>query len=171
MHNRWREERARSANIPRNWLADNDTLLSLARSRPKTIDDLRAFRGLKGGEINKSGPRILEAIEKSKEFPKEKLPKITASNLKRPSDDTVLDLIRSFVIFLSEKHEVASRFLLNTQRIPLLYSERNEGRKKWIESEILSASSDGLIGADLEAFLQGKMAMRIVNDKVDLLQV
>ena len=42
---RWREERARSANIPRNWLADNDTLLSLARSRPKTIEDLRAFRG------------------------------------------------------------------------------------------------------------------------------
>jgi len=58
----WRETEALRANRPRQWIAKDAVLISLASQLPTTIDELHAVEGLASGLIRRSGNRILAAI-------------------------------------------------------------------------------------------------------------
>ena len=58
----WREETARRRDLPRSFVASDDTLIALARARPSKLDQLREIRGLHKGELRRSGTEILRRV-------------------------------------------------------------------------------------------------------------
>jgi len=61
----WRESEALRANRPRQWIAKDSSLLEVASSLPKSIDELSKIDGLPAGVIRRSGQNILDAIAAS----------------------------------------------------------------------------------------------------------
>ncbi|MBP5698661.1 MAG: ribonuclease D [Alphaproteobacteria bacterium] len=66
----WREKRAQKFNTPRSGILKDETLLNIASSFPKNINDLRQVRNLKSDIVNgRLGAEILEVLQKAEENP------------------------------------------------------------------------------------------------------
>ena len=66
---RWREETASRRDIPRGWVLKDQTLVEIARRSPGSVAELTGIRGLNPKEAERSGPGIIQAIEKGKRSP------------------------------------------------------------------------------------------------------
>ena len=66
----WRERRAQKFNTPRSGILKDDTLLNIASTFPKSIDELKQVRNLKPEIINgKLGAEIIEVLNKAAQNP------------------------------------------------------------------------------------------------------
>lgn len=165
----WREERAKSANMPRGWIADNEVLISLAKSRPASLDELRSFRGLSPKEIDRNGARILDAIQRGKEAPREDLNLPQRQPIPSDHEDHALDLLKAYVAFLAAQHEIAPRFLLHSSRSLALLQNSDKTEEEWVRLGILSNASRSLVGGDLKALLSGHRGLILRHGKVEIL--
>lgn len=78
----WREATAIEANKPRQWIADNSTLIALADHPPKHIDDLHTA-GLSPQAIRKHGNHLLSLLAHPPHIEEAKpLPEVNADSLK-----------------------------------------------------------------------------------------
>lgn len=165
---RWREDRARSANMPRGWVADNEILVALAKVQPSTIEQLRSFRGLNLKEIEKSGTKILQAVKTGKAAPID-----TSLSFSRPipqeREGHLQEFIRTYLSFLADQHEIALRFLINTGRAAALAENYDASVESWVEQGILSQNASRLIGEELKALLSGQRALVLRQGKVEIL--
>lgn len=165
----WREKRARDANLPRGWIADNEILISIARVQPKSIDELKTFRGLHAKEIDRSGALILEAIERGKLLmadrkpePRVELPRV---------DSHAADLIQTYISFLASELQIMPRYLMNAHQATQILYHLEKSKEEWIGLEILSPQAAKLIGDDLTALFSGTRALRIKNNKLALIDL
>ena len=62
---RWREDLARKKDRPREWLVSTETLIELARTRPKNQQALSAVTGLEKGTLKRRGEEMLGVIRMS----------------------------------------------------------------------------------------------------------
>ena len=62
---RWREDLARRKDRPREWLVSTETLIEIARTRPKNQQELSAVTGLEKGTLKRRGEEILGVIRMS----------------------------------------------------------------------------------------------------------
>lgn len=167
---RWREDRAKKSNMPRNWISDNETLIALAKVRPRSIEELRSFRGLSVKEVERSGASIVNAIQTGLAAPKQE-----GSNSRLPQlderEEHVLDFIQTYVSFLASKHEIAPRYLLNANKAIRLLHKRKGSIDEWVEQGILTEASKALIGDELAALLGGKRALGLKGDRVEIFEL
>lgn len=167
---RWREGRARSANMPRAWVADNETLIALAKVRPGTIEQLKSFRGLHGREVERSGKAILDAVKLGKEKEPDPSMMFTRS-APVEREDHLAEFIRTYVSFLADKHAIALRYLINTGKAHALANAEVGDSKKWVEEGILSRHAAELIGPEIEALLSGRRGLILKNGRVEILSL
>lgn len=165
----WRESRAREANLPRGWIADNEVLIALARTQPKSIEELKTFRGIHSKEVDKSGKRILEAIAKGKLKigstpiePKIDLPRI---------DGHAANLIQTYISFLAGYHQIMPRYLMNTHQSTQILYHVDKNPQEWVEQGILTEHAAKLIGTDLKALFDGHKALRIKNKRLAIVDL
>lgn len=59
----WREELARSADRPRNWILRDEVLLAIARRQPRSPAGLGDIEGLAAGTIRRYGEQLLAVVE------------------------------------------------------------------------------------------------------------
>jgi ribonuclease D len=71
----WREEEARRSDLARPFVVRDETLLELARRRPRRFDDLRGIVTLPPRERRRYGAALLEAIERAARMPERDLPR------------------------------------------------------------------------------------------------
>lgn len=155
----WRENRAREANLPRGWVADNDVLISLARSKPQKLEDLKTFRGIHSKEIERSGKAILAAIAVGKTKP---LKKSNVSEQKpEKTDPHALDLLEVFIKYLAHKNQIMPRFLISHHQLYQILQESDLSLSQWVEKGMLSERSATLIGAELKAFVEGQLTLQV----------
>jgi ribonuclease D len=167
---RWREDRARKANMPRAWIAENEVLTALARSRPKSVAELRAFRGIGPKEVDRSGETILKAIAHALSLPKEQADLPVRHFVPLEVDSYALDLVKAYLAYLSARYEIAPRFLLRTGRAADLILYAKEGPKGWVSRGILSDAASRVIGTDLQNFLEGKILLGLNAGRVDIVR-
>jgi len=167
----WRENRARKADLPRGWIADNETLVALSRVKPRSLDELRSFRGLSPKEVDRSGQYILESIARGKEHPREEFARVNRLPPRTEREDHVIDLIHSYVAYLASHHQIANRFLLSSNRSYLLLLHAGKSSDEWVSEGILSPHAAKLIGTDLKFLLEGKRGLSIKNGKVEILEL
>ena len=166
---RWREERARAANLPRGWVADNEILVALAKVQPASLDELRTFRGLNAKEVDRSGMRILEAIKKGRPAPKPDPAEFARAPMVE-REDHLQEFIKTYVSFLADKHEIALRLLINAGKAQALAQNPIVDKERWVKEGLLSQRACELIGEDLSALLSGKRGLVLRNGRVEIME-
>lgn len=168
----WREDRARRADLPRGWVADNETLVALAKVKPKSIEELRSFRGLKPKEVDRSGATIIDAVKRGLATPKDTYPKISRPYVPHSDEvEHVVDLVQSYVAYLASHHAIATRFLLSSNKAFLLVLHGEKEIDWWVKEEILSLQAGKLIGLDLKELLEGRRGLAIRKGRVEILSL
>lgn len=169
---RWRENRAREANLPRQWVSDNDILLSLSRVRPKTLDELKTFRGLNAKEVQRSGASILEAIHVAEGVA---LPEGEVLNspreFKTKLSEHVLDFIHTYMSYLAHHHGISPRFLLTSAQADLLGLYPTASVEEWVANGVLSERAAKLIGIELRGLLDGEKALALKEGDLSILDL
>lgn len=65
----WREQQARRANRPRQWIVPDQALLALARAQPASQAELDSVQGLARKTAQRHGPALLAAISRARQHP------------------------------------------------------------------------------------------------------
>ncbi len=152
---RWREKRVREVDLPRNWVASNEVLIALARSKPRSAGDLTHYRGLSSKEASRSGEAIIAAILKgSAEGTMEDIRPVRLQE----SQEVAIAMLKTFITLMSAQHGIAGRFLISTDVLPRLLRNYQKGRESWVRENWISEFADQMIGQELEALLNGKRA-------------
>jgi len=160
----WRERRAREANIPRGWVADNEVLIALAKTQPKSIDELKTFRGIHSKEIERSGEKIIQAIEKG--LASEAPPvKENAREIGRV-DAHAVALVQTYISYLAFQLEIMPRFLMNAHQSHQILFHCDKSIQEWVELGLLGQEASNLIGQELQDLFQGKVGLRIQKRKL-----
>lgn len=161
-----REQRAQKLNIPRKWICDDITLMDLAKTKPKTLDQLQSFRGLHKGEIKQCSElwlkTILDAQDPTKiaEYPK---PEKKEYRVPTQQENLVVDLMKCYLGVVSEQSQISLKNLANAaQLLALLRMTQTpefKGTESWVESGLLSPQASQIFGEGLLSLVQGKQAL------------
>ncbi len=169
---KWREDRVRSLNLPRRWIADDQVLLDLANVKPKDLDHLAAFRGLNKGEMKVSGEKILEAIRNGADSKDTKRPAETARMEHASGEESqTLDLMKTYLGILADRERIAMKHLLTAGQLLPLLREKVSHPDEWVAKKLLSAESARLIGGELLALLQGRRALSVDGKKIKIVSL
>jgi len=165
----WREERAKEANLPRGWIADNEVLIALARAKPQKIEDLKTFRGIHPKEIERSGKTILQAIAKGRA----KSPQQVTISEKRLEkiDPHAVDLLEAFVKYLATQNEIMPRFLMSQHQFYQILLRSDSPIETWVREGVLSERAAILVGSQLKSFLGGHLTLQIKDKRLHCLSL
>jgi ribonuclease D len=96
----WREEEARRNDLARPFVVRDETLLELARRRPRRPDDLRDIRTLPHREQRRYGRALLEAVERGYRTPERDLPRQAP---RAPRVDRASELVRGLQALVADR--------------------------------------------------------------------
>ena len=163
---RWREERVRSADLPRRWVAEDGILLKLSSARPTKEDELAHFRGL--GKNARQNEAILKAIKQGMAAPPDERPKPPPRREPAGADETpTVSVLKCFLNLLARGHEVPARFLVDPNDVVRLLRRQFEDVKQLRRSGLLKVGAEDLVADELLEVLQGRRALRLVDGRVE----
>ncbi len=164
---RWREDRARSSNIPRKWIADDQVLSKLAGAAPRKAEELSHFRGLKVKPDSHAGRELLDAIGEALAIPDEQLVKPPVRPEPRPHEGPALSVLRCFINLLAHEQGVAARFLADGETLIKLLRGKFRDSEDLKESKLLPAAVVDHVGEEFIAMLNGELGLRLERGRVE----
>ncbi len=169
---RWREERVKSLNLPRRWVADDAVLVDLAVVRPKDLNHLGTFRGLNKGEIKNSGEALLEAVKKGLAHPVPQ-PQRQGARLELPTtaESQVLDLLKCYIGILADRHRIAAKNLLTSSQLLGVLRREAKQASDLIGENLLTEGAAQLVGEEILAFLAGRRALSVQDGRIQIVEV
>ncbi len=167
----WREQRARTLNIPRRRIADDETLLDIANARPKTVEQLEKFRGIQAAEIKRQGERILQIIHSQQEKAEGDFPLMPHYLKATMAQSRVIDLLGTYLRVLCEDLNIASRQLLTARELKKIVLEHLTEPEQWVQAGLCTTEVSQLIGEDLKAILLGKTALKVEGGKIKIIKL
>ena len=159
----WREETARAADRPVSSVLQDNTLVEIAKRRPKSVDRLKQIRGLHEGTLRRRGADIIAAVERGRERPP------IPSSYERPAqpepeDAPLIALAEALVRTRAQEHDLAYELLAaraDLQRIVLAVRDEQPPP----EVRTLQGWRQKLIGGELLALLRGDLALAMGPDR------
>ncbi|MBA5724584.1 ribonuclease D, partial [Candidatus Liberibacter sp.] len=110
----WRENEARSRNVPRNRILKNEILFEIVQKKPKSLQDLEDFRTIHREWIKSPhSAKIIQIVKTALALPIDKMPKPSSCQKKsliKASART--DLLKVLLNFVCEKHGVTSNLIV-----------------------------------------------------------
>ncbi len=154
----WREETARSANKPRNWIVRDEALVDIAAMLPVDRDALSRVRSLKG----RSGERYYDALlEEVRAAKSDSSPAPTQEKAKsvEPVDAALVDLLMAVVQLRAEEHEVNANLLASRKSL-------EQALRGDQDSLVLNGWRATLIGDDIQRMINGEIALSIQDKRL-----
>ncbi|QDH16660.1 ribonuclease D [Swingsia samuiensis] len=161
----WREREAQNANIPRQRLIRDESLLEIAAVKPHDIDALVRVRGVtRGFAEGRMGETLLEAVRIGEKVPDSELPKpLSKSDRTKPSSALVA-LLKVLLAAKGEQHKVAPRLVASSEDLDrIALGEENVDALLGWRREIF--------GLDALALVRGEIALAVVDGRVELKRV
>lgn len=158
----FREETARSQNIPRNRVFKDDALIELASNKPKSLEELGRSRLLlreaRKGDVAQG---ILDAVKRGLEMPDDEMPKPDRSRDRLHVNPALADLLRVLLKAKSEQAGVATKLIApSTELDALAAGERDMPALKGWRREVF--------GADAIRLCEGKIALAAKGHDVEI---
>ena len=156
----WREIEAQKRDVPKRWLVSDESLVEMARRAPGDIDSLTGVRGLNEQVARRSAEAIIGAVLKGKKVPDDELPRFEKRKRLEGELDELADVMSAVVRVRAKEHGVAPTLLATRDDL-----ERFAGGER--EASPLSTGwRRTIVGADLEALLDGHVALSIHGGRV-----
>ena len=139
----WRERYAISANRPRGWILKDSLLIDIVRTRPLTIDDLAALKGMPNAVVRRSGAEILDTMRAAEHGTDDYRPPQAPSE----SEKAALKAMQKTVASVSEELGIAAEILAPRKELSaVLRGER--------QCRVFSGWRQQIIGEKLAALLE-----------------
>jgi ribonuclease D len=156
----WREREAQERDIPRRWLVSDESLIEIARRAPGDRTALLAVRGLNEQVVRRSGEDILEAVKRGRSLPEDDLPKTEKRKRLHGEVEELADLMSALVRLRAKEHDVAPTLLATRDDLERFAGGERDG------SPLASGWRHTLVGSELEALLNGEIALSVGKGRV-----
>ncbi|WP_374989971.1 ribonuclease D [Rhizobium sp. TH2] len=162
----WREREARSRDVPRGRVLKDDAVFEIAQQQPKDTEALARLRTIpKGYERSQNGAAILGAVNAALAIPKADLPRIPRSGSAPEGSGAAVEMLKVLLKLIAEKNGVASKIIASGDDLDAIASKGEEA-----EVAALHGWRRELFGEPALKLIQGEMALRFVNRKVDVVE-
>jgi ribonuclease D len=160
----WREREAQRANIPRQRMLKDETLLEIAATAPETPETLARARGVSDGFARgKMGTSLLAAIADAKALPEDALPAAQGHrDAPRPSP-ALVSLLKVLLSAKCEQHHVAAKLVATSEDLDRLAGEDAP------DLAVLHGWRREVFGADALALKSGKVALGVDGKRIRLI--
>ncbi len=162
---RFREEYARSRNIPRNRVYKDDAMMELASSKPKNAQDLSRSRLLlreaRKGDI---ADGIIAAIEAAANYKPEDMPKADNSRDKLQVNPALADMLRVLLKAKSENAGVAQKMIATASDLDLIAAGKRD-------VAALSGWRSEVFGRDALRLCNGEIGLAVKGQRVEVIKV
>lgn len=145
---RWREQKARQRDVPRNRVIKDHTLIELAQQVPTELKELKKFEGVNERIVRSDGQDLLDLLESANQSDSEALPK----RLPRPLSSSAKEKIKHLRALVQEKAEllnISPELLVRKKDYEDLLRASDEAAGDGEEWQLPSALKDwrhGLVG-------------------------
>jgi len=161
---RWREEEARSKDLPRGRLVKDETLADIASHPPRTQADLSKVRGLSASwAANDIGRRLMEAIGSAQPLPADELP---SREDRKPGlgkeGALVADLLKLLLKIRARDIDVAPRLLARSDELEALAAGSRSGLA------MLDGWRFDQFGRDALDLVEGRMAFAVRDGRLKM---
>ena len=162
----WREREARSRDVPRGRVLKDDAVFEIAQQAPKDIEALARLRTIpKGYERSQNGAAILGAVNAALAIPKTDLPRIPRPANLAEGSGAAVEMLKVLLKLIAEKNGVASKIIASSDDLDAIASRGEEA-----DVAALNGWRRELFGEPALKLIQGEMALRFVNRKVDVVE-
>lgn len=162
---KWREEAAARRNIPRNRVVPDDVLLDIARRNPDRAEELKQLRRLHPREIEKSGDRIMEAVERGRSLPRDEWPRVPRIPDDDPERNATVDLVATYLKLRCRELDIAPSYIATRKELHRMVQEYRPGRELPDARPLVGWRME-LVGHDLVSMLQGKVGISVDPETV-----
>ena len=160
----WREREAQRANIPRQRMLKDETLLEIAATAPETPEALARARGVSEGFARgRMGASLLAAIAEAKALPEEALPAAQPGREGPRASPALVALLKVLLAAKCEQHHVAPRLVASSEDIDRLATEDEP------PVPALHGWRRDVFGADALALKEGRIALGVDGKRVKLI--
>ena len=160
----WREQTARTRNLPRGWVIRDQSIVEIARRRPSSIQNLKQIRSLKPHQIGKDGESIVQAVKSGLQNPIEEAAPEKVRFKVPPHIDSVARLLEAWLYARSLEAEIAPSMLATRGDLKTLAAGHHRGVLP--ELPLLDGWRRDLAGQDLLDILDGKRALQVDGGKL-----
>jgi ribonuclease D len=154
----WRERFGERVNRPARQLLRDDVLAEIARRGPTRHEDLAAYRGVPGREVD----AILEAVRRAKALPPEQYPEPEA----RDYDPPHVLMLGSFLgVVLADwciRNRLAANLVASSSDLRALVRSRVE-REELPDIPLARGWRAAVVLPEMDAILSGRRAVRVEN--------
>lgn len=158
----WRETEAQRRDLPKRWLVSDESLVEIARRRPKSVDQLSAIRGVSDRVASRQGAGLIEAIRAGETVPEEELPRMPKRTRMPRDTQPIADLLSAVVRVRAAEHGVAPTLLASRDDLERFAGGEREGHP------LSEGWRHTLVGAELEAILAGAVCLKIEQGRLIL---
>ncbi|MDG6095622.1 ribonuclease D [Acetobacter sp. AN02] len=164
----WREREAQRADIPRQRMLRDESLLEIAATTPRTAGALARVRGVtRGFAEGASGQAVLDVVGEALALPDDQLPLVPRkrqADAVRPSP-ALTALLKVLLAARSEERDVAPRLVASSEDIDRLASDPDQ------PLPFLKGWRKEIFGQDALALCRGEIALGVRKGKVVLIPV
>ncbi len=153
---KWREETAKTRNLPRNWLLKDDVLISIARQLPDDDENLKHIRGLSDGFRRSHGEAVLSIIEQSQHLTPDAHAPYKRKEKLTPLQDAAVDVLSA----VAKSH--AAELQINPSVLAPKKSLEDLVRGS-VDTDIMQGWRASLIGQPIKAVLDGQRHLSFVD--------
>lgn len=151
----WREQRAQQENRPRKWVLDDDALMTLARIKADSLDDLKRVRGLPPPVVDRYGEQLLKLLEAARQRTPEALPEFERPETLTEDQEAAVDVLSGVL------RQLAAAQQLNPISIASRKDLQNLVRGARDDSPLLHGWRRGIAGERLVDVLEGRCRLQL----------
>ncbi len=156
---RWREHEAAEADRPPSTVLQDQTLVELAKRRPRSRDRLKQIRGINEATLHRRGERLLKAIAEGRDA--EPIP-VTRERTPRqdPVDPELVALTETLVRTRANEEQLAYELLASRADLQRVIASWRDGLPT-PDVRTVRGWRGELVGQDILALLNGELRLRV----------
>ncbi len=160
----WRELEARQSDVPRRWLLSDESLVEVARRRPRDAASLAAIRGVNDKVATRNARAVATAVEAGEAVPEDELPRLPRRD-RIPADvQPVTDVLAAVLRTRAREHGVAPTLLATRDELERFAAGDRDGHP------LMEGWRRTLIGAELERLLRGERSVMVAGGRLDVVE-
>lgn len=158
----WREERAKSKNLPRGWVLKDLALRDIVSNPPQSIEELGRIRGIGGNARGQVGREILQCIRAAENLPLSDCPPMDPATTEEANESAMV-LLRALLKHVCEVNEVAPKLVATRSELEqIARGDTNRATNGW-RWKLFGDLADKLLG--------GQIALSLANGEIGTVKI